>query len=95
MEAIAALQSTHMPVLLITLGLTVLMLVLISGINKEVELSGKQERLGKAISVLLVALGLLLFVIPTDPLALSPPSLPETEAPQSDATQRKEPERQS
>lgn len=81
MEAIAALQSTHMPVLLITLGLTVLMLVLISGINKEVELSKKQERLGKAISVLLVVLGLLLFVIPSDPRVPLPSSSPEITAP--------------
>ncbi|MGH8659751.1 MAG: hypothetical protein ACREV4_15085 [Gammaproteobacteria bacterium] len=82
MEAIAAMQSTHMPVLLITLGLTVLMLVLISGINKEVELSEKQERLGKAISVVLVVLGFLLFVIPTDPQVPPPPSSPATTAPQ-------------
>ncbi|MGH8604045.1 MAG: hypothetical protein ACREXR_15115 [Gammaproteobacteria bacterium] len=82
MEAIAALQSTHMPVLLITLGLTVLMLVLISGINKEVELSEKQERLGKAISVLLVVLGLLLFVIPSEPQAPPPPNAPALTAPQ-------------
>ncbi|MGH8615699.1 MAG: hypothetical protein ACREYF_27705 [Gammaproteobacteria bacterium] len=82
MEAIAALQSTHMPVLLITLGLTVLMLVLISGINKEVELSEKQERLGKAISVLLVVLGLLLFVIPSEPQAPRPPNAPALTAPQ-------------
>ena len=82
MEAIAALQSTHMPVLLITLGLTVLMLVLISGINKEVELSEKQERLGKAISVVLVVLGFLLFVIPSDPQVPPSPSSPAITAPQ-------------
>ncbi len=81
MESIAVLQSTHMPMLLMTVGLTVLMLVLVSGISKEVELSEKQERLGKVISVLLVGLGLLLYVIPADPPVPSPPSSPETAAP--------------
>lgn len=81
MESIAVLQGTHMPVLLMTVGLTVLMLVLVSGISKEVELSRRQERLGKVISVLLVVLGLLLFVIPTDPPAPPPPRSPATAAP--------------
>lgn len=79
-EVLSVIQSTHMPVLMITLGLTVLMLVLISGINKEVELSEKQERLGKALSVALVVLGLLLFAIPSDPPA-PPPSSPAVTAP--------------
>ncbi|MGH8593021.1 MAG: hypothetical protein ACREV3_03950 [Gammaproteobacteria bacterium] len=82
MESIAVLRNTHMPVLLMTVGLTVLMLVLVSGISKEVELSERQERLGKVISVLLVVLGLLLYVIPADPPVPPPPSSPETAAPQ-------------
>ncbi len=82
MESIAVLQSTHMPMLLMTVGFTVLMLVLVSGISKEVQLSERQERLGKVISVLLVVLGLLLYVIPSDPPVPPPPSSPATAAPQ-------------